>query len=214
VAALPLPTAGLPILGRAAVAGFGLPAYPHRQAGSGTLRRTSCAAGGEPGGVSPRVPAVGNPAPNFVCCGGRAGRRQPPGSYRRNPAPNFVCCGGRAGRRQPPGSYRRDPCAELRVLQGASRAALAPGFLPSGPPRRTSCAAGGEPGGVSPRVPAVGTPRRTSCAAGGRVYSSNAESKARVLGEKSSFLTNPAASFAPNSRSMPESSHSTDNGPL
>jgi neutral ceramidase len=46
------------------------------------------------------------------------------------------------------------------------------------------------------------------------VISSNAASKARVLGEKSSFFTKPAASFAPNSRSMPESSHSTDSGPL
>ena len=42
---------------------------------------------------------------------------------------------------------------------------------------------------------------------------SNAESNARPLGAKSMFLTKPAASFAPNSRSIPLSSHSTLSGP-
>ncbi len=43
---------------------------------------------------------------------------------------------------------------------------------------------------------------------------SKAPSKAMLLGEKLIFLTKAQASVAPNSRSMPMSSHSTDNGPL
>src|SRR5690606_10948624 len=42
--------------------------------------------------------------------------------------------------------------------------------------------------------------------------SSNAASNRRPLGAKSTFLQNWAASAAPASRSMPESSHSTDSG--
>lgn len=43
--------------------------------------------------------------------------------------------------------------------------------------------------------------------------SSNAESNARLLGLKSNRLVNVHASAAPNSRSIPLSSHSIDNGP-
>lgn len=43
---------------------------------------------------------------------------------------------------------------------------------------------------------------------------SNAPSKAILLGEKLIFLTKAHASAAPNSRSIPISSHSTDNGPV
>ena len=43
--------------------------------------------------------------------------------------------------------------------------------------------------------------------------SSKAESNARADGEKSSFLVNSQASRAPNSRSMPLSSHSIESGP-
>lgn len=42
----------------------------------------------------------------------------------------------------------------------------------------------------------------------------NAASKAICEGSKFIFLTNSSASFAPCSRSMPQSSHSTDRGPL
>ena len=43
--------------------------------------------------------------------------------------------------------------------------------------------------------------------------SANAESNCRLLGAKSRFFTNRAASAAPCSRSMPQSSHSTESGP-
>src|SRR5580692_1407064 len=45
-------------------------------------------------------------------------------------------------------------------------------------------------------------------------YFANAESKASFEGSKSTFLQNWAASFAPASRFMPESSHSTERGPV
>ena len=44
-------------------------------------------------------------------------------------------------------------------------------------------------------------------------YLSNTESKAICDGSKLIFLTNSSASFAPCSRSIPQSSHSTDRGP-
>src|SRR5664280_1386231 len=45
-------------------------------------------------------------------------------------------------------------------------------------------------------------------------FFSKAASKAISEDGKSTFLTNPQASFAPNSLSIPLSSHSTDKGPL
>ena len=45
-------------------------------------------------------------------------------------------------------------------------------------------------------------------------YFAKAESKASFEGSKSTFLQNWAASLAPASRSMPESSHSTERGPV
>jgi hypothetical protein len=50
--------------------------------------------------------------------------------------------------------------------------------------------------------------------AGSRRYFWNAASNATELGGKSFFFTSAAASAAPNSRSMPLSSHSTESGPV
>ena len=56
-------------------------------------------------------------------------------------------------------------------------------------------------------------PRVSLSCAGCAAEASNAASKARALGLKSSRRTNAAASVAPWTRSMRASSHSTDSGP-